>query len=187
MGHRNQFLYCTNIESTGPILEVGSKDYGNTQPFREHYADREYVGVDLEQGKNVDFILDLSEGIGGLPENYFGLVICCSVLEHCKNPWEMAKNLLRITRPGGKIYMAVPWVWRYHKYPDDYWRFSVSGLKLLFGDQKYFGPMYSTYKEHEFIDIAKHEDGDNKMAIFHDDRKYLPYLELHLTVEKRWD
>lgn len=184
MGHINQFLYASQLDVTGPILEVGSKDYGNTQPFRKRFERHEYVGIDLEPGNNVDAVLDLSTGTGDLKSNHFGLVICCSVLEHCENPWQMAKNLLHVTRPGGLIYVAVPWVWRYHKYPDDYWRFSVAGLKKLFGDCSYSRPMYSTSKEREFIDIEEHPEGDNACAIFNDGRKYLPYLEIHLTVEK---
>src|SRR5262245_50520717 len=115
MGDVNQRLFLTRAlpATQGPVLEVGSRDYGNTASFRDVYAGSDYLGVDLSAGKNVDQVIDLAQGTGGLAEGHFGLIICCSVLEHVRRPWEMAANLTRLLRPGGAIYVAVPWVWRY--------------------------------------------------------------------------
>ena len=30
------------------------------------------------------------------------------------------------------MFLSVPWVWRFHGYPSDYWRFSPEALKFLF-------------------------------------------------------
>lgn len=179
MGHVNQYLFLTNtIESAGRICEIGSKDYGNTQPFRKFYKlSEEYVGIDLENGKGVDVVQNMADGIGDLKENYFDLVICCSVLEHTPKPWVMAEHLQRIIRPGGVIYIAVPWIWRYHKYPDDYFRYSFAGIKSLF-DKCEFGEMfYSTNVPGEFKPAF--EGSDDSLAIFKGERKYMPYLEIH--------
>jgi hypothetical protein len=34
--------------------------------------------------------------------------------------------------PGGLAYIATPWSQAFHATPDDYWRFSMRGLTLLF-------------------------------------------------------
>jgi hypothetical protein len=34
--------------------------------------------------------------------------------------------------PEGTIFIAGPFGWRVHGYPDDYWRFTTSGVKSLF-------------------------------------------------------
>src|SRR6185503_4820661 len=111
MGDRNQRLFLEKLmpRVDGPVIEIGSKDYGSTENFRELYRG-EYVGVDLEAGKGVDCVVDLTSGLGQLEENHFALAICCSVLEHTPTPWVMAGNLTRLLRPGGCLYISVPWV-----------------------------------------------------------------------------
>ncbi len=84
MGDINQLLFLRKKAPTceGPVLEIGSKNYGSTSSFRQFYSTCRYVGVDLEAGKGVDVVADLTTGIAGLPDNHFALAICCSVLEH---------------------------------------------------------------------------------------------------------
>jgi 2-polyprenyl-3-methyl-5-hydroxy-6-metoxy-1,4-benzoquinol methylase len=82
----------------------------------------------MVEGPGVDIVADLeTEQVG-----QFAHIECMSVLEHCKRPWAMCANLEYSLMPGGTIYIAVPFIWRVHGYPDDYWRFTVSGVKALF-------------------------------------------------------
>lgn len=193
MGDRNQILFLKKFVPTvsGPVLEVGSKDYGNTSSFREVYPDAPYIGVDMEDGKGVDRVVDLVAGVGDLPEDHFALVVCCSVLEHVPAPWKMAENITRVTARGGRLYMSVPWVWRYHPYPDDYFRFSFRGVVALFPDFDWGGAYYSTNVEDEFIPITEQtRQADNQMATFvavanKAPRKYLPYLMVNMIGVKR--
>jgi SAM-dependent methyltransferase len=187
MGDANQRLFLTRHmrQVAGPVLEVGSKDYGNTTSFRDVYVENEYVGVDLSAGKDVDRVIDLAAGTGELPEAHFALTICCSVLEHVRRPWEMAENLTRLLRPGGAIYVAVPWVWRYHAYPDDYFRFSWRGITELFPGVAWSQQAYSTNIDNEFFEISGDGSGiDNALAKYVNtpagQRKYLPYLQVHM-------
>jgi SAM-dependent methyltransferase len=192
MGDINQvhFLREKVPQCDGPILEVGSKDYGNTSSFRRFYSAGPYIGVDLQPGTGVDVVLDLTTGLGNLKENHFALVICCSVLEHVKKPWLMADNITRLLRPGGRLYVSVPWVWRYHPYPDDYFRFSFRGVRSLF-EQFEWGPAcYSTTAEGDFHAIDESQPGiDNAMAVVvksesEQRRKYLPYLMVNMIGTK---
>lgn len=187
MGDVNQRLFLTRSapKIAGPILEVGSRDYGNTTSFRDVFGENEYIGVDISAGKNVDRVADLASGIGDLAEAHFALVICCSVLEHVRRPWEMAANLTRLLRPGGALYVAVPWVWRYHPYPDDYFRFSWRGIAELFPRIAWSRQAYSTNVPDEFFEIPGDGGGlDNGMAKYVNtpagQRKYLPYLQVHM-------
>lgn len=167
MGDYNQLAYLKHWvpKAEGPVLEVGSKDYGSTASFRDFYAGNEYVGLDMAEGKGVDVIADLTRTIGPLKEAHFGLGICCSVLEHVEKPWLFAANLTRVIRPGGLLYMSVPWVWRYHAYPDDYFRFSHRGVMSLFDEFEWTSVFYSTTVASEFVEItAQDAGGDNRMA-----------------------
>ncbi len=193
MGDINQTIYLDRYlqgDIVGAVLEIGSKDYGNTSSFRNIYPENEYVGLDMESGKGVDIIQDLTTGIGELQEKYFDLIICCSVLEHVKKPWVMAENLQRLLKPGGVLYISVPWVWRYHAYPDDYFRFSWRGIIELFQDLECKNACYSTNVQGEIVEIT----GDNKyfdnnisamVETTRGKRKYLPYLMVNMLCYKK--
>jgi SAM-dependent methyltransferase len=193
MGDFNQLAYLKHWvpKVEGSVLEIGSKDYGSTSSFRDFYAGSEYVGLDMAEGKGVDVIVDLCKGVGTLQENHFELGICCSVLEHVEKPWLFAANLTRLIRPGGRLYMSVPWVWRYHAYPDDYFRFSHRGVISLFEEFAWSSVFYSSTASGEFIEITDKDTGaDNKMAVMVDigrgqQRKYLPYLMVNMLGTRR--
>lgn len=188
MGDRNQIIFLKKFAPVveGPVLEVGSKDYGSTSSFRDLYPNGPYIGIDMEDGAGVDRIVNLAEGIGDLEEDYFALTVCCSVLEHVSKPWKMAENITRVTAKGGLLYMSVPWVWRYHAYPDDYFRFSFRGVVALFPDFAWRTPYYSTNVEGEFIEISDDNlQADNRAAVHVETkkgarRKYLPYLMVNM-------
>jgi hypothetical protein len=139
MGDTNQLLYIQRYQEdlTGPYLEVGSKDYGSTQDLRQLFSDRDkYIGADIQAGPGVDIVLDFTQNIeeidatlGGIR---FGTIFCLSVLEHCEQPFKMAENLTALMMPRGKICLSVPFSWKIHGYPSDYWRFTPSGVKKLF-------------------------------------------------------
>lgn len=192
MGDHNQLAYLKHWvpKADGPVLEVGSKEYGSTASFRDFYAGAEYVGLDMAEGAGVDLVADLTRTIEPLKERHFALGICCSVLEHVDKPWLFAANLTRVIRPGGVLYMSVPWVWRYHAYPDDYFRFSHRGVMSLFDEFEWSKAYYSTTVPGEFVDIGADAGADNRMATLVDagkglKRKYLPYLMVNMLGKRR--
>ena len=182
MGDKNQLQFLKSRVPTidGPVLEVGSRSTDTpTVSFRDVYP--EYVGVDLAPGNGVDVVADLSKP-NPLPEGHFSLVICCSVLEHVESPWAVAENITKLLRPGGTVYVSVPWIWRYHAYPADFWRFSWQGIEKLFPEIKWGEPMYSTTRVGEFFPAVP--DADNNLAQKIDGRKFIPYLMLHMLGAK---
>ncbi len=139
MGDLNQlhFIQQHAASLVGPYLEVGSLDYGSTQNLRSIFADGgNYVGVDLHEGLGVDVVLDLTGEFQGIYAKLgalrFGTIFCLSVLEHCEQPFRMADNLTRLLKPGGALCVSVPFAWKYHAYPNDYWRFTQEGVRKLF-------------------------------------------------------
>lgn len=123
----------------GPILEIGSKWYGGTMQsnFRPDLPGREYVGTDLEEGRDVDVVCDITktdEVRDRLGVSRFHTVICLSVLEHCWQPFWAAQNIASVMAPGGILFLSVPFVWRQHGFPNDFWRFTPAGVRVLFPD-----------------------------------------------------
>jgi SAM-dependent methyltransferase len=65
----------------------------------------------------------------------FDAVFSLAVLEHVKNPFECAKEITRVLKPGGTLYVAVPFLQPFHGYPDHYYNMTSSGLKNLFSEE----------------------------------------------------
>lgn len=139
MGDVNQLVFIQKYagQLNGPYLEVGSKNYGSTQNLRPLFLGRgKYVGIDMEDGPGVDMVLDLTEDFkiidAKLHGQHFGTIFCLSVLEHCDNPFKMADNITLLLQEKGQICISVPFSWKIHAYPNDYWRFTPEGIRRLF-------------------------------------------------------
>lgn len=129
------------IPKEGRALIVGSKVYGEKEDRRKRYDDA--LGVDMQAGDGVDLVLDLEEP---LPEGIgtFAHVECMSVLEHSRRPWLLAANLERLMEDGATIFVSVPWIWRYHAYDHDYFRFSRDGIRSIFANIEWTNLMYAS-------------------------------------------
>lgn len=162
MGDANQcrFVQQHKDSLSGPFLEIGSRDYGSTRDLRALFPGETYVGVDLSAGKGVDQVLDLTHPFEAVDEalgrQRFGTIFSLSVMEHCDQPFLMAENMTRLLKPGGQIVLSVPFAWKFHGYPSDYWRFTQAGVRKLFPriDWEAGGPgRWHTPKEGDFRDV----------------------------------
>jgi SAM-dependent methyltransferase len=62
----------------------------------------------------------------------FDAVISSVVLEHVRNPFACAAEIVRTLKPGGKLYCCVPFLQPLHGYPHHYYNMTPQGLKALF-------------------------------------------------------
>lgn len=115
-----QAFFHTYVQG-GRIVDVGSQDVNGSLRVLVP-KDAEYIGVDMEAGKNVDIVL---EDPYKLPfeDNSVDYVVSTSCLEHCEMFWVLFLEMLRILKPEGLCYMNVPSKQRVHRYPVDCWRF----------------------------------------------------------------
>lgn len=132
MNALDRFLRKCKVQE-GRTLIVGSKIHEGTEKAdrRKRYADA--LGVDMEDGSGVDFVRDL-EAPWPSAEYQLGMfahVECTSVLEHSRRPWLLCANLERCMQDGATILVMVPWVWRIHNYPGDYYRFTPAAIASL--------------------------------------------------------
>lgn len=135
--HQVDFIECFAPPLSGPYLEVGSKDHGSARELKPLFDDTDdWVGVDMEPGTGVDVVCDLSADFdtvdSAVAHRRFGTVFCFSTLEHCSRPFRMAENLTRLLVPGGHLVLSVPFAFKFHGFPSDYWRFTPEGVKVLF-------------------------------------------------------
>jgi SAM-dependent methyltransferase len=137
------------------ILQIGSRTLvseRNVRNWRSLVTKRfgakaRFVGLDIVDGANVDCVADICSDPrtlqAKLGDQAFDLAICCHVLEHTRHPARAARNIERCLRPGGLAYVAAAWSQAFNPTPDDFWRFSVRGLMLLFGELEIASTFYS--------------------------------------------
>lgn len=109
------------------VLDVGC----GVKPYYPFFADAaSYVGVDVKE--NVD--ADLVGSVDALPveDGTFDIVLCTQVLEHVDDPAGAVRELHRATAPGGRVLLSTHGVMLYHPNPQDYWRWTHTGLAFLF-------------------------------------------------------
>lgn len=97
------------------VLEVSGSFYGDF-PWK-HYESWKYPDFDLCRP--------------GALSRRFDVVICDQVLEHVVDPCLAARTLADLCEPGGHVIIGVPFLIKIHPAPNDYWRFTPDGLRLL--------------------------------------------------------
>lgn len=64
----------------------------------------------------------------------FDVIYSNNVFEHLRRPWIAAQNIYAMLRPSGICITIAPFSIRYHAVPDDFFRYSHTGIVSLFED-----------------------------------------------------
>lgn len=65
------------------------------------------------------------------PNNYYDSVLLLMVLPHLQNPLQGLKEIYRILKNNGLVFISAVENYPAHDLPDDHFRFRISGLKTL--------------------------------------------------------
>jgi hypothetical protein len=65
-------------------------------------------------------------------DNAFDAVISVAVLEHVRQPFKAAAEIVRVLKPGGTLFCCVPFLQPFHGYPSHYYNMTHVGLANLF-------------------------------------------------------
>lgn len=111
----------------GRVLNAGA---GNRD--LSSLVDGELTNQDIPQGRH-NANIHIHSPLHEIPrqDGYFDVVFCNAVLEHVANPEEVMREFARVCRPGGVLYLAVPFMQPEHKDPTDFQRYTADGLSAL--------------------------------------------------------
>lgn len=118
----------------GTLVDVGC----GAQPYRRLLPSHtEYIGLDTERAY-ADFgyaipgvRLIREDGRWPVEDAQADVVLATETLEHVADPPAFLAEAHRCLRPGGRLVLTVPFAARWHYIPNDYWRFTPSGLRIL--------------------------------------------------------
>jgi len=139
--------------TTGTVLELGARSVApGRRPFRNLFGRAaKYIGVDLYEDANVDVVGDAHYLSNYVEKGSVDFIFSLSVIEHLQCPWLVIAELNRVLRLGGEVFVNVPHSWPIHEAPNDFWRFSDEGLKVLFGPNLGFEVVKSGLEDEVYI------------------------------------
>jgi len=89
-------------------------------------------------GDYPDILGDVCSPFPDWMEGRYDAVIALAILEHVYDPPAALENFRKALKPSGKLFLYVPWMWRYHAPRDlmfqDYQRLSRDGMAYLLRD-----------------------------------------------------
>ncbi|UXI69224.1 class I SAM-dependent methyltransferase [Tahibacter amnicola] len=108
--------------ANGLVLDCGA---GRRGTYFDHVVNFEIVDYDTTDVRGVGECLPFVDGA-------FDAVISIAVLEHVRDPFRCAAELVRVLKPGGELICCVPFLQPYHGYPHHYYNMTHQGLRALF-------------------------------------------------------
>lgn len=144
-------IVAENLPISEPIVEFGSLQVSGHEGFadlRSFFATMEYVGCDMQEGTGVDRVLDLHNI--DLPSESAGTVLIMDTLEHVAYPVRALEEVFRILKIDGLVIISSVMNFPIHEFPNDYWRFTPEGFRVL------LNPFSSCFVEYAGIEGFPH-------------------------------
>jgi SAM-dependent methyltransferase len=124
-----QYEHLSKIPLSGSVLDVGGGQRAKYVPLLQSPQTLHSVNIDLkiepthliEPGQSLPF-----------QDNSFDQVISLNTLEHIYDATAVLREMFRVVKPGGKVHVTVPFMFRIHGHPDDYFRATPSWWRETF-------------------------------------------------------
>ncbi len=113
----------------GKVLDLG----GKRSPYKNEMKYAVYVCADINKENNPDIVADAHD-LFMIKKGTFDTVIATELLEHCRDPVQVLKEIHRVLKKGGTAIISTPFLYPYHPDPNDYFRYTRDGLKMLCKD-----------------------------------------------------
>lgn len=117
------YLFLKDQPYQSPILEL-SPMLSHKMPYPEWF-------VDLSHHPGYSAVWSEEEFFDLEPQPVYQTIIAANVLEHCRWIQRFPLHCQYLLKPGGKVYIFVPYRIRFHGPPPDLWRFTDTGLNYL--------------------------------------------------------
>lgn len=106
----------------GLVLDCGA---GLRNVYYDNVVNYEIVAYDSTD------VLGVAERLP-FKDNSFDAALSLNVLEHVKDPFQAARELMRVLKPGGELMCVAPFLQPLHGYPHHYYNMTGPGLSNLF-------------------------------------------------------
>lgn len=108
-----RWKFFHRIKNKERILELGCGSGGNLRALRSISATVEFHGIDMMNAEEISEPmiyrkLDLDQDVLPYDDNYFDAILFTHVIEHLKAPLQLGKEIHRVLKPNGIMYVETP-------------------------------------------------------------------------------
>jgi SAM-dependent methyltransferase len=118
---------ASSVGPGGRVLDAGAGEGA----YRGHFAHVAYESADFLQVDKAYAPVDYVCSLDAIPveSERYDLVLCTQVLEHLPEPADVLRELHRVLRPGGRLWLTAPLFYPEHEQPYDFYRYTAFGLR----------------------------------------------------------
>jgi SAM-dependent methyltransferase len=124
-GYDRDVLDLIEKHRDGLVLDCGA---GRRDFYHSNVINFEIVAYDTTDVLGVGEALPFKDGT-------FDAVLSIAVLEHVRDPFLCASEIVRVLKPGGDLICAMPFLQPMHGYPHHYFNATKQGAGRLFEDE----------------------------------------------------
>ena len=118
-------------KETIKVLDVGSYDVNGSYKHLFDGKNYQYTGLDMEEGPNVDIVLNSPYDWNKLGTDAYDIVISGQAFEHIEFFWITMSEMTRVLNKGGLMCVIAPKGFDEHRFPVDCYRFFSDGMIAL--------------------------------------------------------
>lgn len=123
-------IHSHAIAESGNILNIGSGGEVGAQLMAHGVR---FQSLDIDHTRHPDILANI-ESMDSVQDKTIDAIFCIEVLEHVKHPELAAAEICRVLRPGGLLIASTPFLLGIHDAPNDFYRYTRYGLRLIFSD-----------------------------------------------------
>ena len=127
-GFKKNLFPLIVLQARGNVLDAG----GGRGAYQSLTNVESYTRMDIRHDYNPDVVGDIFHT--PLKPESFDTILFSQVLEHLPYPLNALKELRTLLKPDGTLILSVPHLSWLHNEPNDYYRFTHHGLKILLTD-----------------------------------------------------
>lgn len=146
---------------SGHVLDIGAGDRPSYWRFVE--KPRRLTTLDIDRSSRPAIVASLEVSLP-LKAACVDTVVALNVFEHVYGGPELAREIHRVLRPGGRILCSVPFLVPIHADPYDFMRYTGWALHRLFTDAGFSGVEVVAYGGY-FAALAEHVNRFNRLAV----------------------
>lgn len=117
--------------SKGKVIDIGCGE----KPYYKYVKHKveSYIGLDHPDTPHSKENIDVLSTAYSIPfeDNFFDLAILTQVIEHLEEPQRALKEINRVTKIGGQLIIAWPFLYPIHEAPRDFFRYTSYGMRAM--------------------------------------------------------
>jgi SAM-dependent methyltransferase len=133
----DDFLQLLAKAEHATVLELGTMRSVPDRPTHHRnwcHPSANFIMSDFEAGLDVDVVCDVHSLTDAFGKESIDFIICCSVFEHVQCPWIAAREIARVLKPGGIVFVQTHQTFPIHGYPSNFCRYTTEALMTIFED-----------------------------------------------------